>query len=149
MAKQRTDESKMIEVCNRIAVTHLGINKICREVGISSETFYNWLEVSEENQKRYARAREAQADLLVEEMIDLSDDKTGDVLETDIGQQGNNANVTRSRLQVDTRKWIASKLRPKKYGDKVEVENTGEVKVITANFGNPIIPTASQSTENT
>jgi len=92
---------------------------------------------------------QAQADLLVEEMIDLSDDKTGDVLETDIGQQGNNANVTSSRLQVDTRKWIASKLRPKKYGDKVEVENTGEVKVITANFGNPIIPTASQSTENT
>jgi hypothetical protein len=107
------------------------------------------LEDSEDNKKRYACAREEQADLLVEEMIELSDEKKGDTLNTNIGEQGNSANVARSKLQVDTRKWLASKLRPKKYGDKIEVENSGEVKIITANFGSPIIPTTSQSTENT
>lgn len=149
MSNHKTDELKMIEVCNQIAITHSGIIKICKKIGISSATFYDWLDKNEDNKKQYARAREAQADLLVEEMIDLSDDKTGDILQTDIGQQGNNANVARSKLQVETRKWISGKLKPKKYGDKVEVENTGEVKIITANFGNPIIPTTSQSTENT
>jgi hypothetical protein len=149
MAKEKTDPSKMVEVCNILSTSHLGIVKICKQVGISSITFYNWLEDSEDNQKRYARAREEQADLLVEEMIELSDEKNGDTLNTTIGEQGNSANVARSKLQVDTRKWLASKLRPKKYGDKIEVENTGEVKIITANFGSPIIPTTSQPTENT
>jgi hypothetical protein len=149
MANHKVEEQKMLDVCDMIATSHKGIQTICNEVGLSSRTFYNWLEANEANLQRYTRAREAQADLLVEEMIQLSDTRIGDLLETDIGQQGNSANVQRSRLQVETRKWIASKLRPKKYGDKVEVENSGEVKVITANFGSPIIPSASQSTEDT
>jgi hypothetical protein len=149
MANHRADEQKMLKVCEIIATSHKGVHTACKEINLGLTTFYNWLEANSENRERYARARESQADLLVEEMISLSDDKSGDLLHTDIGEQGNNANVTRSRLQVDTRKWIAAKLRPKKYGDKVEVENSGEVKVITANFGSPIIPSAPQPTEDT
>lgn len=148
MSKQKPSEDKMIEVCNIMSTSHLGIVKICKQVGIGSVSFYNWLDESEANKKRYARAREAQADLLVEEMIELSDDKSGDTLSTKIGEQGNAANVARAKLQVETRKWLSGKLKPKKYGDKIEVENTGEVKIITANFGNPIIPASPESIQD-
>jgi hypothetical protein len=42
--------------------------------------------------------------------------------------------VDRSRLQIDARKWILSKLLPKKYGDKVEHEHSGGVTVNIQRF---------------
>jgi hypothetical protein len=35
--------------------------------------------------------------------------------------------VQRARLMVDTRKWVLSKLIPKKYGDRQQIDHTGEV----------------------
>jgi hypothetical protein len=75
----------------------------------------------------YARAREAQAELYASEIIDISDDATQDELFTDEGKRVCNAEfVMRSKLRVDARKWVASKLLPKKYGDKVTQEITGK-----------------------
>ena len=56
-------------------------------------------------------AKEDQANLMAEEMMAISDDVSGDA-------EGGNANVQRARLRVETRKWIASKLKPKTYGDQ-------------------------------
>lgn len=74
---------------------------------------------------QYARAREAQADILADEIIDIADTpvtgqktKTNDKgeVETTTGDM-----IEHRRLQVDARKWYASKLAPKKYGDKLAV----------------------------
>lgn len=74
---------------------------------------------------QYARAREAQADILADEIIDLADicrqgskttKKANGDIETVTGDM-----VERSRLQIDARKWYASKLAPKKYSDKLAI----------------------------
>ncbi len=89
--------------------------------------------------ERYTRAREIQADYLAEEIIEIADDSSKDVvIKTD--KKGNEYEavdhevVNRSRLRVDSRKWIASKLKPKKYGDRTihagDEENPVNVGII-------------------
>jgi hypothetical protein len=79
---------------------------------------FKWLRIHEEFAKQYAQAKLEAADAMADEIQDIADNLTGD--------------VQRDRLRVDTRKWIASKLKPKKYGDKVDatIEHSGQVGVI-------------------
>jgi hypothetical protein len=62
------------------------------------------------------RAREAQADAIFDECLDIADDGSNDFMGED--EKYNGDAVARSKLRVDTRKWMAGKLAPKKYGDK-------------------------------
>ena len=94
-------------------------------------TIFNWLRAYPEFLEQYTIAKEEQADALAEEMLDIADDGTNDWMER-TGKDGekytvvNSEHVQRSRLRIETRKWIAAKLKPKKYGDKVNVEATGK-----------------------
>jgi hypothetical protein len=91
---------------------------------------------------QYARAREGQADFLAEEIIAIADDGTNDWMERRseaekgagvmTGWVVNGEHVNRSRLRVDARKWFASKVAPKKYGDKLDVDHTGGITVTIA-----------------
>lgn len=89
-------------------------------------TVYRWLQGDEKFRDMYARARDDQADTLADEIVSISDeqaeviDENGKVFDPD---------VQRDRLRVDARKWVAAKLRPKKYGEKTEVEHTGDLKI--------------------
>lgn len=131
MAK-KFDEDKINKVLELIAGSHSGIHKSCKQVGISVNTMYAWIDASTENENRYARAREAQADLLVEETLEISDDSSRDTFVTDKGIEAEDREWTnRSKLRVDTRKWLAAKLRPKKYGDKIEVDAKIDATVTT------------------
>jgi len=130
MKKNEGDKiSRFNEVCDIIANSATGLKKACEQVGISHNTIYNMLD-DPEHEKRYARARRMQAELLTDETIDIADDTTGD---TEIifkdGKQVKVENkewVNRSRLRIDARKWLAAKLHPKKYGDKVDVTTDGK-----------------------
>ena len=77
-------------------------------------TVYTWLRTHKEFLHNYTRAKEDQADYLVEEALTISDD-----LEID---------AQHKRIMVDTRKWVASRFNAKKYGDKqfVETKDTTE-----------------------
>lgn len=69
----------------------------------------------------YARAKEQQAEAYVDEIMDISDDSQGDAFCDEYGNvKPNHEFISRSRLRVDTRKWFASKVLPKKYGDKLD-----------------------------
>ena len=61
--------------------------------------------------------------------MNICDDKTEDYISTKGGVIGNNAAVQRARLQVDARKWIVSKLNPKKYSDKVQNEISADMAI--------------------
>ena len=75
---------------------------------------------------QYARAREAQADVLAEECVDIADESHADsFIDEDGKTKVNFEHIQRDRLRVDARKWYASKLVPKKYGDKTQTELTG------------------------
>jgi hypothetical protein len=89
-------------------------------------TVMRWLAQNEAFRDQYARARESQADHLAEEILQIADDGSNDTYQTENGEAVNHDVIARSRLRVDTRKWLASKLAPKKYGDKVTQEHTGE-----------------------
>ncbi len=74
---------------------------------------------------QYVRAREMQADALFDEALAIADDGSGDwTVDKDGKKALDHEHVQRSRLRVDTRKWAAGKLAPKRYGDKLQ--HTGE-----------------------
>lgn len=86
-------------------------------------TVFRWIRTNEEFRDQYTRAKEESADALTDEMLDISDDVSNDYTKTDEnGVRLNPENIQRSRLKIETRKWLASKLKPKKYGDKQFIE---------------------------
>lgn len=95
-------------------------------------TVCKWLAQNEAFREQYARARELQADAIFDETLDIADDATNDWMERyskedqSLGWQLNGEHVQRSKLRIETRKWMAGKLRPKKYGEKITHEGPGE-----------------------
>lgn len=107
------------EICARLADGE-SLRKICADEEMPAQgTVYAWLLKDEFKafQEQYARARELQADTLFDECQDIADDGSNDYMETDTGPKYDGDAVQRSRLRIDTRKWMAGKLRPKKYGE--------------------------------
>ena len=68
----------------------------------------------------YEKAIENRADRLAEEILELADEQMPDGLEGPLAS----AWVQQKRMQVDARKWVASKLKPKVYGDRIDVAVT-------------------------
>lgn len=104
------------------------IRSILKEKGMPSNAiFYSWIDSDSDKLKRYARACELRADAIFEEILEIADDSSGDLKVNDKGEETiDNEFVQRSRLRVDARKWIVSKLNPKKYGDKQETTHIFE-----------------------
>ncbi len=97
-------------------------------------TVFRWLASREDFATKYAYAREQQADLYAESIVDISDE-----LEIQATYQGEEVRldvsptaVARNRLRVDARKWYAAKLAPKKYGDKIQTEHSGSIGIAKA-----------------
>lgn len=90
-------------------------------------TILKWLRENPSFQTQYAHAREEQAEALAEEILDISDEVQLEYVLGDDGQQIpmklDATAVARNRLRVDSRKWIASKLKPKKYGDSTQIKH--------------------------
>lgn len=120
-------------ICERIA-TGESLRRICDDADMPSQpAVFRWIAANEEFRKQYALAREAQADALFDESLDIADNGRNDWMERhgedDAGWQANGEHIQRSKLRIETRRWMAGKLRPKVYGDKQTVEHgvTGEV----------------------
>ncbi len=104
------------KICERLALGE-SLRKICLDADMPGRsTLFRRLRDNEEFRNQYARAREDQADAIFDECLDIADDGTNDFMGK--GDTYNGDAIQRSRLQVDTRKWMAGKMRPKKYGDK-------------------------------
>ena len=93
-------------------------------------TVFRWLAENEGFREQYARAREAQADKLFEEILTIADDGSNDTYQTENGEATNHDVIARSRLRVDARKWMASKMAPKKYGDKLAIGGAEDLPAI-------------------
>lgn len=97
---------------------------------MSKGTFYQIVDSNEEYKNQYARACEERENSIFEDILVISDDSSADTYTDDDGNEHtNNEAIQRSRLRIDARKWMLSKMRPKKYGDKVELDNKGEIAV--------------------
>jgi hypothetical protein len=110
------------EICRRL-IEGESMRSICKADGMPDKaTVCRWLAADEEFRGQYAAARQMQADALADEILDISDDGSNDWMDRETASGGtirviDNEHVQRSRLRVDSRKWLASKLAPKKYGD--------------------------------
>lgn len=95
----------------------------CREIGIDNTMVFRWIDKNEAFGKQYAKAMAVRAELLAQEIVDIADEAEveatyqGEEVKLDLSS----AAVARNRLRVDARKWVASKLLPKRYGDKVQI----------------------------
>ena len=96
------------------------------QIPLSSKTFYEWIDNDEEKVKQYARVTELRAEALLDEMFDIVDETSNDTIYTDKGEIPNGEWMQRSRLRYDARKWLVSKLNPKKYGDKTDITSNGD-----------------------
>ena len=120
----------MNEICSKISEGQAVRNVLVKYKGMpKSPTFFNWLYTNENFSKQYVRACEERAALIFEEMMIIADDQEGDTYidHNDIEQVNHNV-INRARLRIDTRKWMLSKLQPKVYGDKLQVDNISSDK---------------------
>lgn len=87
------------------------LRRVCADPDMPNRSsVLKWLNEDDEFSSRYARACEARTEHLVDEMLEIADDAKLDPQD--------------KRVRIDTRKWLATKLLPKKYGDRVEVSGT-------------------------
>lgn len=112
-----------VEICTRLSDGE-SLRSICLSDDMPGKTtVFRWLGENEAFRDQYTRAREAQADTLFDEMLDIADDTAKDIVEGAVDQE----HIQRTKLRIETRKWMAGKLRPKKYGDKIEHEHSGNL----------------------
>lgn len=120
-------------ICEKIA-DGMSLRDICLEDGAPHRsTVFRWLSQHPDFNDQYGRAREAQAELLADELMAISDDGQNDTyLDEDGKQRTDHDVIARSKLRVDTRKWIASKLKPKVYGDRQQLDISGTLAITEA-----------------
>lgn len=135
------NEDVAAAICSELAAGR-SLRSICQDEKMPDRaTVFRWLARHESFRDQYARAKEESADALVEDMLSIADDGLNDTYTDSEGNDRTNTDVIqRSKLRVDTRKWIASKLKPKKYGDFMRNEVSGP-------NGGPVVVSASHLDE--
>lgn len=132
--------------------THISLGKSLRswseENGRDPAVIVRWIQRDEGRNKGYREARKMQADAHIDQLIELSDQP----VPTDHDGRTDSAAVQQRRLQIDTRKWIASKFHPALYGEKVDInanvsgsamkpdEVMGKIVALFANHGLRVEP---------
>lgn len=109
----------------------MSLRAACVKIDFPRKTFERWLDSDLDLCAQYERARANRSDKIFEEMLMIADTPLIGKIETtkEWGVEERTADmIEHRRLQVETRKWMLGKMAPKKYGDRVELEHSGEVK---------------------
>lgn len=119
-------------ICIRLSEGE-SLRQILMEEGMPAQsTVYEWLLRHPEFAEKYTRAREEQADTLADEIIQIADEqpevvavvdkKTGALIEHKL----DGAFLQWQKNRIEARKWTAMKLKPRKYGDKLQLGGDAE-----------------------
>ncbi len=112
------------KVCQSIA-NGWSMRTTCNEEDMPSMfTVFRWLREEESFQKQYARACEERTEAHNEQLLDYGEEALE--LAQNCDPKAANAVVSAVKLKADNLKWVMSKMKPKKYGDKVDVTSAGE-----------------------
>lgn len=132
-------EDDRAKVCAEICVSiadGMTLREISRKEGMPAlSTVFQWLATDKAFSEQYARAKEVQLENMAEEILEIADDATNDWMvrngtDEESSYSLNGEHVQRARLRVDSRKWLLSKLAPKKYGDKVALGGDADAPAI-------------------
>lgn len=135
----RTPE--MIDEILQLVASGKSVRQICKLDHMPARSAWiEWLTLDPDLAVRYASARAQGLDAIAEEIIEIADDGTGDAWIDSDGVERTNADViARSRLRVESRKWLLAKLAPKQYGDRVDLTHSapdgGPVRTMNVLFG--------------
>lgn len=118
-------------ICGEIS-TGRSLRSVCKEDWApDASTVFRWLRINDPFREQYTHAKEESAEAFAEDILDISDDGTNDWVERQTRNGSyvalNSEALARSRLRYDARRWLMSKLKPKKYGEKIEHEHKGEI----------------------
>lgn len=115
------------EICEAIGTDSKGIQALCNENPHwpTRKTIMKWIIKHPHFGDKYTKAKVHQVEAIVDEILDIADDTSRDTIikKNKDGSEYEVCNtewINRSRLRVDTRKWLASKLAPKIYGEKIQ-----------------------------
>lgn len=128
---------KIPEIIDWIA-SGKSLRSICEVYGFPPiATFLRWVSQDEKLEKQYKSAMQIRSDVHHEEMFDIAADASKDfidLVDDETGECKKVANpnaIKRAQLEIDVRKWSTSRMNPKKYGDKVDLNHGGRVKVVS------------------
>jgi len=110
-------------ICERIATHPIGLQRLCNMYDDLPQkiTIRRWRKKHPEFSAQYAQAKIEQVEWLVDEILEIADDTSQDNIVNEFGDTlCNSEHIARSRLRIDTRKWLASKLVPRVYGNKLQ-----------------------------
>lgn len=115
-------------ICAQLA-EGISMRTVCKADDMPDKsTVFKWLRTIPEFKDQYTRAKDESADALIEDSLDIADNGTNDWMSRNDPENAgfvlNGEHIQRSRLRVETRKWLASKLKPKKYGEKVDLRHS-------------------------
>lgn len=123
------------EIINTISSCSIGLRSLCdmNDHWPDVSTLLRWVQTNNVFYERYIRAKQCQAEFLVSEILDIADDGSNDfmtIVKGDNEYEMENKEVTnRSKLRVETRRWIIERLLPKQYGTSTKIEHSGSVEI--------------------
>lgn len=112
-------------VCSQLAIGK-SLHVACLRVGyVQPETIMKWIRERPEFRQMYLIAKRESADFLAEEILDIADDARNDYMASLAGDdvaayKFHGEHIQRSKLRVDVRKWMAARLDPKRFGEKLQ-----------------------------
>ena len=120
---QKERERKFDLIINDIENKASGVNKACKKHSLDPRTFFNLVDNNPLLLQQYTRALELKADIIAERIIRNSHNRSNDFYtDTDGNVKPNPVAVQRDRLILDADKWLLSKIAPKKYGDRINID---------------------------
>lgn len=122
-------QEKADEICARLG-TGEPLAVICRDEHMPSvATVSNWKEAHKDFSVAIARAREEGFDQIAAECLDIADETGRDTIYGENGERADTEWISRSKLRIETRLKLLAKWDPKRYGDKLQTELSGNVGV--------------------
>ena len=131
------DQAKADAIC-ALLVEGQSLRKAAAANGVAPSTVLEWEDKNSVFAEQYARAREHGYKLLADEIIEISDDADGDIVDTEHGPKVDAERVARSKLRVDSRKWMLSKMLPKVYGEKIAHDHKGGISLTLSSTENDL-----------
>ena len=111
------NREQLAELVPEYMADGMSMRQSCIKAGLTAQTFLRAVDDSPALAERYAQARGALLDAMVDQILTLADAPVP-TLENGATDPGM---VRQRQLQIDARRWVLSKLAPSKYGDRLDV----------------------------
>ena len=124
---------EMIELVCEYTAQGESLTTMCKRDNMPTKvTIINWLNTYPDFASAFEDAKRAKAESLADEIIDIADDHASVTFyDADGNRRVDAGAVAHAKLRIDSRKWIASKLKPKVYGDKMQTEVSGSLETMS------------------